>query len=120
MGEEPSPADWGRNCAEARARKGFRIVLLDEGDHLFAHDAAEIELPAGVGCAEQAADFHGVLGKVGDLKGARLVCPTGTILGARAEIPDAVLPQERSNRHRGMRCRAGQRWSESNSGMGFR
>jgi hypothetical protein len=78
---------WGRVGAgggggvglggEAGGGEGVGVVLLDEGDHLFADDAAEIEVLAGVAGADQAAQLHGAIGQVGDLESADLLVPEG-------------------------------------------
>jgi hypothetical protein len=60
---------------EAGGGEGCGVVLLDPGGHLFADEAAEVEVFAGVARAHEAAKLHGPVGEVGDLEAADLLVP---------------------------------------------
>ena len=90
---------------EAGGGEGFGVVLLDEGGHLFADDAAEVEVFAGVAGGDEAAEFHGALGKVGDLEAAYLLVPEwggvddGVELAAEDVYGDGVVDVEEGGSH---------------------
>ena len=66
----------GQGCV-ADGGEGVGVGSLDEGGHLFADEAAEVEVFAGVAGADEAAKFHGAVGEVGDLESADFLVPEG-------------------------------------------
>ncbi len=70
--------EWGAGAGDGAGEgEGFGVVLLDEGGHLFADEAAEVEVFGGVAGADEAAQLHDAVGEVGDLEAADLVVPEG-------------------------------------------
>ena len=58
-------------------RQAARVALLQEGDHPFAHLAAQVEQGGGVPGADQQAQFHGLCTGVRDLHRSHLPIPPG-------------------------------------------
>jgi hypothetical protein len=90
---------------EARGGEGVGVVLLDPGGHLFADEAAEVKVFAGVAGAHEAAELHGAISKVGDLEAADLLVPErggvddGLELFAQGFDGDGVVDVEKGGAH---------------------
>jgi|SRR5271170_7575054 hypothetical protein len=68
-----------------------RVVLLDPRCHLFPNQAPQVEVFAGVAGAHETAQFHGAVGKVGDLQTADPFVPQRRGVDDRLELPSQVL-----------------------------
>ena len=90
---------------ETRRGECVGVVLLDPRGHFFANEAAEVEVLAGVAGAHEAAELHGALGEVGDLKAADLPVPEWRGMDDRVELLsqglhwDGVVDVEKGGAH---------------------